>query len=496
MAASRSLFFETDHWVTRMATKGWFIPAFFSIAVLGMALMYYYVNSGSVEISNRHALRTPDVELRSTPPRGYFAQREGVRHKGAAKIIAPRAEGRVEKSNAPPAASMVGKGVKKVEAESIPSVVAAKVANGVVNDGARADANLAAPKRGRLLERWREIEVAYSARAATVAAALDREALRWRNNIGRDAYMQATVAWALFFDGDITAAEAQMDRALTVRPSHEYLLQTKIEMARATNRWQRAADGYVALSEARPSDPQPRFNAAVVYSRMGEFGAADYWFDRTLDVDPNHAKALYNLAAVAQHGGRLSEAEELWTRLTAAHPNVISAWYQRGAIAFDLGQYPEAGFAFEQVIRIDPMEADAYVNLGETQMVAGNFEAAYQSVSTALQLDACHDAGLATMVDVCDSMAVWFPTERARYQSMMASCRARLDAMGLATTMYANVIDSYEVDSMSLDLDSFDESNVADESFIFDSKKASAKDFGFLAGSDAETSKANRAALE
>jgi len=488
-----------------------------------MAGMYFYVNSGSVEISNRHAQRTPPTgELRSQPPQGYFAQREARERKKAAptkKLQAAEVQQtktRV-KTTALTDVAAVAKAPKSTtsDVEETSSVARegqavtprAITSASMVAESSKAQATsepVALPiesdlatTRGSLLKRWNAFADGINQRAMLTAAALDREAVRWRSNIGRSPWVQGMAAWALFYDGDISAAEKQIDRALATWPQHEQLLNSKIEMARATNRWRRAAEGYVALAEARPTDPQPRYNAAVVYSRLGQFGAANLWFDRTLDVDPQHAKALYNLAAVAQYGGRMSEAEELWARLTDAHPNVISAWYQRGAIAFDLGNYPEASFAFEQVIRIDPTEADAYVNLGETQLVVGNLEAAHASIATALEIDACHDAALASMIDVCEVSAAWFPARRSEYQQAIATCRAQLDAMGLAPTMYADAAELDDDRGLSLE-DYYDDDEDPVVSSVFDlgAGESSSKKGNVFAGSDTEASGANRSALE
>jgi|GEM_PF-2708782 len=514
-AGPRSFYFgATDRRVLRMATKGWFLPAFFLVAVLCMAGMYFYVNTGSVEISNRHAHREPaSGELRSSPPQGYFAQRE-VRERNKArpaKRVARKAQV-AAKSEAKTVVATVAKPAKTAElvapkstTDTREQVVAAAPAieptskapnttkQAAVSSDAIVDAN-----RGSLLRRWNAFSSGIGERIATMAANLDREALRLRSNIGRAAFVQGMVAWALFHDGDISAAETQIDRALETWPQHEFLLNTKIEMSRATNRWRRAAEGYAALADAQPSDPQPRYNAAVVYSRLGQFGAANLWFDRTLDVDPKHAKALYNLAAVAQYGGRLSEAEGLWARLTDAHPNVISAWYQRGAIAFDLGNYPEASFAFEQVIRIDPTEADAYVNLGETQLVAGNLEAAHACLASALEIDACHDAALASMIDVCEVLSAWFPAQRGAYQQTIATCRAELDAMGLAPTMYADAAELDDDRGLGLE-DYYAEDEASDSkrnTFGLGADEIASDKGKVFAGSGSESKGTNRAALE
>jgi len=518
-AGSRSFFLgTTDRRVLRMAAKGWFLPAFFLVTMLCMAGMYYYLNSGSVEISNRHAQRMPPTgELRSQPPRGYFAQREARDRKkptSTKQLQANEAQqAKVKnKTKVPVDVAVAAKAPKSnvPKVNEIPSVVAREEQVAVtrtINPSTKTQPtteqkNLPAESestanRGSLLRRWNAFADGINQRLMLVATTLDHEAVRWRSNIGRSALVQGMAAWALFHDGDISAAEKQIDRALATWPQNEQLLNSKIEMARATNRWRRAAEGYVALAEARPTDPQPRYNAAVVYSRLGQFGAANLWFDRTLDVDPQHAKALYNLAAVAQYGGRMSEAEELWARLTDAHPNVISAWYQRGAIAFDLGNYPEASFAFEQVIRIDPTEADAYVNLGETQLVVGNLEAAHKSIATALEIDACHDAALASMIDVCEVLAAWFPARRGEYQQTIATCHAQLDAMGLAPTMYADAAELDDDRGLSLE-DYYGDDDDSTVSRVFDlgAGDSSSKKDNVFAGSDTEASGANRSALE
>src|SRR5215216_288342 len=108
-------------------------------------------------------------------------------------------------------------------------------------------------------------------------------------------------------------------------------------------------------------------------------------FRRALRVDPalkmaraNLAIALYNLPDIE---GALREAKAA----SEAMPEAAQPYYLLGLIARKQNRIEDAVAAFERVLRIDPRDTGANINLGQLYLQQGKYSEALAALRTALE---------------------------------------------------------------------------------------------------------------
>jgi protein O-GlcNAc transferase len=103
----------------------------------------------------------------------------------------------------------------------------------------------------------------------------------------------------------------------------------------------------------------------------------------------------HNLAMVHQSEGQLREAERLYGEAIQRNPAQAQARYNLGALLLESKRWKDAVIVIEELVRLVPDYADAYVNLANAHIRLGNHRAAAQAYERFLQVhqksDAIHD---------------------------------------------------------------------------------------------------------
>lgn len=98
----------------------------------------------------------------------------------------------------------------------------------------------------------------------------------------------------------------------------------------------------------------------TLFRHKGDYGAAEQWFRRAIDLSPDDAQGYIYLGALLARAGRLSEAEEVHRRGTACVAGCVDeAYHNLGLVLRALGRYAEAGDCFDKALDIDPHYRDA-----------------------------------------------------------------------------------------------------------------------------------------
>ncbi|MFO1094991.1 MAG: DNA-directed RNA polymerase subunit alpha C-terminal domain-containing protein [Planctomycetaceae bacterium] len=91
----------------------------------------------------------------------------------------------------------------------------------------------------------------------------------------------------------------------------------------------------------------------VMFDRADTFGAIEY-FERAVDMDPHHSRALFSLAFQNALHGNDDDAIQLYERCLAKPPFYLGALLNLGLLYEDRENYPAAQYCFERVLQQDP----------------------------------------------------------------------------------------------------------------------------------------------
>ena len=102
---------------------------------------------------------------------------------------------------------------------------------------------------------------------------------------------------------------------------------------------------------------------AAVLKQKGRINESLIVSQKSVQLDPQDAKAHNNLGIIMKELGRLKEAEASYRQAIKLKPDLAEAHSNLGVIMKELGRLEEACSAFIQAINLNPDFTDAYTNL-------------------------------------------------------------------------------------------------------------------------------------
>ena len=236
-------------------------------------------------------------------------------------------------------------------------------------------------------------DLAWAARGATGTADLDayrfylrgNDFIRFNEDEERLRLAESSYLAALDRDSTFGEAWAKLSTVHTQLWFHRYDASAeRLEWARE------AADR--ALRN-HPDLPETYYALAYYqYQGRGDLRQAQRYFEQTLDIQPNHVRALFGLASVLRRQGRMVEALARFEELTVLEP--LDANYVF-SVAFTqqlLRNYPESERLYEEVMRRAsdlPMLyfARAHLKLGQTGSVTEARSVLLEGIGAAVDND-------------------------------------------------------------------------------------------------------------
>jgi Flp pilus assembly protein TadD len=123
--------------------------------------------------------------------------------------------------------------------------------------------------------------------------------------------------------------------------------------------------------------------------QMGKINESLVAIQKSVELDPQDAKAHYNLGVMFKELGRLDEAEVSYRKAIALKPELTEAHNNLGNILKELGKLDEAEVSYRKAIALKPELTEAHNNLGNILKELGKLdeaEASYRQTIT-LKLD-------------------------------------------------------------------------------------------------------------
>lgn len=133
----------------------------------------------------------------------------------------------------------------------------------------------------------------------------------------------------------------------------------ELECHVARAEWDVLAKGIKALPKSLTDTADYHYFQGLLWEAQGKREQAIAAFDRTLEIHPEHRKAMFRLAFALDLYGMDDEAKGLYEKLVKLPPVDIAAMMNLGTIYEDRGEYPLAIACFDAVLRGDPLNLKA-----------------------------------------------------------------------------------------------------------------------------------------
>lgn len=121
----------------------------------------------------------------------------------------------------------------------------------------------------------------------------------------------------------------------------------------------------VAASAA--SRAEYSFQMGCIWGDRGDALTAVEYFERAVDMDPHHARALFWLAAENSLRGNDEEAIRYYERSLSRPPYFIGALLNLGLLYEDRESYQQAAFCFKRIVEYDPNHERAILYLKDIE---------------------------------------------------------------------------------------------------------------------------------
>ena len=162
--------------------------------------------------------------------------------------------------------------------------------------------------------------------------------------------------------------------------------------------------------EKFPQYPESVFNMGLTHFRNKDFSEAVSYFNKTIEINPDHKNALTAIKNVAKNffnkGNQLYKRGDLEGAL-ASYDEVLrvdktfyQAHFQVGVIQSKMGDKDKAILTYEKSIDINPQFYKAYFALGLAKNSMNNSDGALQALQSAIDINPSYDKAYGAMGDI------------------------------------------------------------------------------------------------
>lgn len=186
--------------------------------------------------------------------------------------------------------------------------------------------------------------------------------------------------WGAFCQGECLMALAQFDEAAeafrTAGKNGYDSVQAILSEAGAIRMSGRVDEAEELLrANARQAVTRADYSyqmGGILADKGDTFGSIEY-FERAVDMDPHHSRALFRLAALNASFGNDDEARGLYERSLSRPPYYLGALINLGLLYEDAERYEAAAFCFKRVVEFDPNHERARLYLKDIEAAGDMF---------------------------------------------------------------------------------------------------------------------------
>jgi tetratricopeptide (TPR) repeat protein len=151
--------------------------------------------------------------------------------------------------------------------------------------------------------------------------------------------------------------------------------------------YEKALEGFLALSKTDPSNKKVWNNMGVIMVRMGRDKGALEYYDKALELDPKYGSAWFNKGKALFRLGQKKKALECFRKATKYSPENKSAWNNLGVTLRQLKKFRESIKCYDKALKIHSKYPWAWHNKGVALMDLKRYKQAMHCFDRALQID-------------------------------------------------------------------------------------------------------------
>jgi protein O-mannosyl-transferase len=190
-------------------------------------------------------------------------------------------------------------------------------------------------------------------------------------------------------EGKEDLAARDFKRALQLRPGYQTALFNLGKFAMAKQDYVKALEYFDAAARAEHIEIPPAHVAmtiGIVYLKQQKSGAAETFFDRALEVDPDLYFAHYYKALI---NAQQKDYQRAIDRMNSVLSHIRNFEYVnlRGIYYFNAQQYENALTDFYDALAMNPDDSAIYCNISDVYLKRNEYEKAFDFINTAIRID-------------------------------------------------------------------------------------------------------------
>ena len=157
----------------------------------------------------------------------------------------------------------------------------------------------------------------------------------------------------------------------------------------------------IAYSE---EDVDLLFKNGLESYQNGKIDEAISYFEKVLEIDPNHVDALSNIGGLVSTFGKYDEAFSYFDRALEIEPNHVVSLSNKGSALGSLGEYDDAILYLDKALEFEPNHAGALNNKAAIFIEQGNYYDALSIFRKVLNIDPTNELAKKYIPRIIDNL--------------------------------------------------------------------------------------------
>jgi tetratricopeptide (TPR) repeat protein len=150
-------------------------------------------------------------------------------------------------------------------------------------------------------------------------------------------------------------------------------------------KYKECIDAFSSVLETEPDNADVYNNMGVAYSCLGDFGHAETYYTKAIELNPELAQAYINLSDLYYKSGDIASAVGTLQRGSYELENNLTIAHLLARVYIEDQRWEDAIIELERVLDGEPENYDAYYDLGHVYFELGDYEGAISNFENVVE---------------------------------------------------------------------------------------------------------------